>query len=193
MTLKLHKEKRGIMYKKEQFISNDGEVLNTKVTSYKDRFDNEKGYFLYSNGQSINGKSGVFFPGELSKLDIANLTILSRYLVSNSNLLGYRGNRSMKAMDVEQIAKVINVNKRQGYNFIKKMMEHGMIAKVTIETKESINIQYYMNPIYFMNGRNINLNLYILFQNQIEHHIPGWAQKKFEELKELKQLEDRKE
>lgn len=181
------------MYKKEQFISNEGEVLNTKVTPYKDRFDNEKGYFLYSNGQSINGKAGVFFPDQLSKLDIANLTLLSRYLLGNSNLLGYRGNKSMKAMDVEQIAKVIGVNKRQGYNFIKKMLKHAMIGKVTVETKETISVQYYMNPIYFMNGRNLNLNLYILFQEQIEHHIPGWAQKKFEELRELKKLETEKE
>lgn len=181
------------MYKKEQHISNDGEVLNTKVTSYKDRFDDEKGYFFYSNGQSINGKAGVFFPEELSKLDIANMAILSRYLIGNTNLLGYRGNKSMKAMNVEQIAKVIGVNKRQGYNFINKMMKYAMIAKVTIETEENTDIQYYMNPIYFMNGRNLNLNLYLLFRKQIEEHIPGWAQKRFEELQELKRLEERKE
>jgi hypothetical protein len=181
------------MYKKEQHISNDGEILNTKVTPYKDRFDDEKGYFLYSNGQSINGKAGVFFPGGLSKLDIGNLAILSRYLVGNTNMLGYRGNKSVKAMNVEQIAKVIGVNKRQGYNFLNKMMKHAMIGKVTIETGSSIDVQYYVNPIYFMNGRNLNLNLYLLFREQIEEHIPGWAQQRFEELREVKKLEDGKE
>lgn len=172
-------------FKREQHISDDGEIKSSRTIAMRDKFDIERGYFLYSNGQTINGKSGVFFPNELNKMDIANLAILSRCLVKNVNMIGYRGNKNIvRPMKVKDMSLSLEMSERHTYRFLKKMMDLGMMAKVVVEQEQKQDVQYYMNPIYFLNGRNLNDNLYWLFNKYLDQHLPDWVINEFRSRKE---------
>src|SRR5690606_18625310 len=136
-----------------------------------------KGYFLYYNGHTINGMSGVQFPPVMNKNDIANLAILSRNLIVHANFIGYRSDDVIKPMKPEQMGELIGTEKRQTYRFLKKMIDNGLMAKVTFETAGRKDTHYLINPLYFMNGRNLNDMLYWAFQKQLDCHIPEWSKK----------------
>lgn len=116
-------------------------------------------------------------------MEIANISILGRYLVGNSSMIGYRGNKNtIKAMLPGKMAEVLEVSHRSVYRFIKRMMDLGMMAKVEIEVENKIHTQYYLNPLYFNDGRHIPLSCYLIFQEQIDRYIPKWAQDKYAEM-----------
>ncbi|MFE5319774.1 hypothetical protein ACFQ88_13790 [Paenibacillus sp. NPDC056579] len=41
-----------------------------------------------------------------------------------------------------------------------------------------------MNPLYFFSDRYLPLSLYLLFQEQIDKHIPDWVKQKYRELQD---------
>lgn len=171
------------MYKREQFINGDGEVYGEREQRIFSRWHSERGYKLYHNRKSINGISDISFPVEMTPKEIGYSAMLSRYLVGESNLLGYRGAKNVwKAMSPEMMFKKLGVKKSAGYTFMKKMNRLGMIAKVTVELEGTKQVHYYMNPLYFHNGKHVPLNLYLIFQDQIDRYIPKWAQERYAEM-----------
>lgn len=172
------------MIKEEKFYDSNGVKFMSRTTKLKDRFDEEKGYLLYYNGHTISGLAKLDFPKEMGITDVANLALLSRHLVYNDNYIGYRSNDSYPPMTVQQIAKTINSSTRHTYRFLKNMTDLGMMAKVTIEYKGKNRIHYLINPLYYMNGRNVGYLLYLAFQDQLAEHIPEWAKNRYKEQRE---------
>lgn len=167
------------MHKEESYYNTNGEKVFSRTTRFTGRFHEDRGYLLYVHGQTISSRI-IDFPQVMSKIDIANLSILSRHLQPNTNVLAYRGNKGKLPMDIDRIAKVLNVEERQTKRFIKKMMELHMM-KVTIIGDET---RYIINPLYFHNGKSINDSLYWLFQEQLDVHLPKWAIEKYRKRKE---------
>ena len=180
------------MYKEERFYDNDGKKVMVRTSKLRDKFDEERGFLMYYNGRTVNGLADIPFPETMSKTDIANIAILSRKLVVHSNFLGYRSGGVLKPMGIKQIAKAIGTEERQTHRFIKKMTETGMVAKVTIDTEGSKRVLYLVNPLYFMNGRNINDLLYWAFQEQLDYYMPEWAKERYGERKRSDESESSK-
>ena len=57
--------------------------------------------------------------------------------------------------------------------------ETGEIKQKTCSEKQ---VQYYMNPIYFFNGKWLSLNLYLLFKVDLDGVLPEWARWKFNDV-----------
>lgn len=180
------------MYKEERFYDDNGKKVMARTSKLRDKFHEERGFLMYYNGHTVNGLADISFPEAMSKTDIANIAILSRKLVVHSNFLGYRSGGVLKPMGIKQIAKVIGTEERQTHRFIKKMTETGIIAKVTIDTEGSKRNLYLVNPLYFMNGRNINDLLYWAFQEQLDYYMPEWAKERYGERKRSDEDEDTK-
>jgi hypothetical protein len=94
---------------------------------------------------------------------------------ANTNMLGVKGNGGVRALDIEDIAKVLSVTNNQGYRFVEKMIKLGVLAKVKINSNGQQVIQYYVNPIHWFAGKRISLNLYLLFKAQLDTLLPTWV------------------
>ncbi len=174
------------MIKKESYYDQrTGEQVMSRTRMLRDKFDEDKGFLLYYNGHTVNGMAGVHFPDGLQKNEIANLAILSRYLINHANFIGYRGSGGIIfPMSPAKIGAVIGMAERQCYRFLKKMIELGMMAKATFVVAGDKRVHYFINPLYFMNGRNINDLLYWTFQKQLDEYFPEWAKNRYKERRE---------
>jgi len=61
------------------------------------------------------------------------------------------------------------------------MMDLGIIAKAIINTNEQIEVQYYLNPLYFISSKYLSPGLYMLFRKQLDKVLPAWVIQKFNE------------
>lgn len=180
---------------KTQYIDRDtGEVYAEKRKYVSPAFDEEKGYLFWVRKHNVRMFQDIDFPPELSLVDIGRLAKLSKKVFRDTNLLAYRGNGGVKPMSVDQIAEVIELKKRQAYNFLARMQRIGMIKKIDVPTKVNGKQKkvphYYLNPIYFCSSNRINLNLYLLFQDQLDPLLPEWVKQKFAEgLERMKEAE----
>lgn len=168
------------MQKVVQYIEDDtGEVLNIKKQGVGNRFDPEKGYLFRNQAGGFSQFYDIPFPDSMNDLEIGRMTRLAKKMVAHSNMLGYRGNGGIKPHTIKTIAKELNLEERQTYNFIKKMIDLGILAKVKIESKNQTDHQLYVNPLYYNSSNRIPLNLYLLFRLQLDPYIPLWARKLF--------------
>ncbi|MCC5465556.1 hypothetical protein [Pelosinus baikalensis] len=168
------------MLERKQVIDNKtGQVMADNVRHISSAFDDDKGYLFWARKSFAKSFIDVPYPKEMSKMDIANISILSKHMWSNTNMLGYRGSGGAKPYDVVMIAKAIELKQRQTYSFLKKMIDLGLMAKVDIKTDNGIETQYYINPIYFFSGNRIPLSLYLIFRKQLDGVLPGWVRERF--------------
>lgn len=181
----------GEMLKRTTYIDGNGEVRSEQYEKMRSRWHEDKGFKLYHNQTVINGFQDSPIPNGVTKSELGQLYILTKYLVGSSNMLGYRGNKnSVNPLDIKDFAKVLETSNKSAYRFIQKMNSLEIIAKVTVQIAETNVIQYYMNPIYFNRGKYINLNLYLLFQASIEPYLTAEAREYFGKLKGKEQKKD---
>lgn len=157
----------------------NGEIVAQKQQNIGKRFDPAKGYLFRNQAGGFSQFYDVPFPPDMTDAEIGRMTRLAKKMWGNTNMLGYRGNGGIKPYDIEGIAKVINLQTRQTYTFINKMIDLGILAKVKIESKGITDYQYYVNPLYYNSSNRIPLNLYLLFRQQLDPYIPSWARKLF--------------
>ncbi|NMC76538.1 MAG: hypothetical protein GYA60_04510 [Candidatus Methanofastidiosa archaeon] len=175
------------MTKKVQYLDNEtGEVFFGKTVGVGKRFDPEKGYLFRNQAGGFSQFYDIPFPTDMSDIEIGRMTRLAKQMIERTNMLGYRGNGGIRPHTPQTIAKILNVEERQAYNFIKKMIDLGIMAKVKVESKFQTDIQYYVNPLYYASSNRIPLNLYLLFRLQLDDYIPSWARKLFLEQIEKK-------
>ena len=100
-------------------------------------------------------------------------------MYQNTNLICYRKNKKYFAADVKDISRILNMSHRRVREFVERMMSKSLIAKAIINTEERIEVQYYVNPLYFHSSKYISPFLYMLFRKQLDKHLPAWVVKKF--------------
>jgi hypothetical protein len=57
---------------------------------------------------------------------------------------------------------------RQAYRFVEKMIKLGIMARVKVECENHTQTQYYINPMYYFSSNRLPLNLYLMFQPQLD-------------------------
>ena len=171
------------MNKVTNIIDDNGEVVSTKKTYFKDMFDEEKGYLFWAQTSFVKTFQDVELPQSITKADIANLFLLSKKIYSTTNMVGYRGNGGIRPMTVEQMSRVIRDTERHAALFLNRMIKNRIIAKVNVIIGEDVTAQYYFNPIYFFSSNRLSLNLYLLFQKDLDPFVPEYAKQRFKLLK----------
>lgn len=156
-----------------------GEIVAQKQQGVGKRFDPEKGYLFRNQAGGFSQFYDVPFPEGMTDIEIGKMTRLAQKIWGKTNMLGYRGNGGVKPYDITGISNVINLKERQTYNFINKMVDLGIMARVKIEIAGKTDYQYYVNPLYYNSSNRIPLNLYLLFREQLDPYIPSWAKKLF--------------
>ena len=156
-----------------------GEKIRSTEKHFAPAFDEEKGYLFWARKSFTKSFADVDFPPEMNDLEVGRMARLAKKIWSNTNMLGYRGNGGVKAYNLDKIAQILNLQPRQAYRFIEKMIRLGILAKVKIKTGETEETQLYVNPMYFFSSNRINLNLYLLFHKQLDKYIPEYAKEEY--------------
>ena len=169
---------KGLVYINTAVDIVTGEVKNKKIKK-KVYFDEQQGYLFFSQKNGARTFEGIDLPEDLSDGEIAKVYRLSRKIYKNSNMLAYRTGNNIRAMEIKHIAKVVNMSDRCCTIFVNKMIRKRILAKAIVEIGNVRQIQFYMNPIYFFNGKWLSLNLYLLYKSDLDFLLPEWVKLKF--------------
>lgn len=156
-----------------------GEVVMEKKKYVDSKFDEENGYLFWNRKSHNKIYHDIKFPPDLNWKDKGRLHELSLHIWSNTNILAYRGNGGVKPYNLEQIGDIIELKDRQLRSFMHKMIKNIIIAKSDLFLGDNKLEHYYMNPVYFFSGSRIPLNLYIIFKQSLDYHLPEWVVNKF--------------
>jgi hypothetical protein len=139
---------------------------------FKDVF-NDKGYRWPFRKSGARLFSQVKFPEEMTFSEIGRMTVLSKEMVGNTNMLGYRQNRTILPYTADELYEIIQLSRSHGSEFLSKMIRLHILHRGfdTLGT-----IQYYVNPAYFMAvGQRLSLDLYLKFQEDLQPLLPDWV------------------
>lgn len=156
-----------------------GEVFCEKKQYVNPAFNEEKGYLFWNRKDSSKTFKEIHFPDKMSWEDIGRLTVLTKYIFSNTNMLGYRGNGCVKPYGVTKIAEIIKLSEQRTGRYLSKLIGLGVMAKVKVTIQDKTEYQYYINPLYFFSSNYMPLNLYLLFRKQLDNYLPTWVKQKF--------------
>lgn len=164
-----------------QIDADTGEILfsSQSISRFK-YFDEEKGYLFWPNKQAVKMHKGFSLPDDLSDSDVARTYRLSLATHTNSNLICYRSDKSIKPMQLKVMSRYLGTSLRQTVAFVNRMIARHIIGKVKVTVGNGSEIQYYLNPIYFFNGKWLNCNLYLLFKTDLDAFLPEWVKAAFD-------------
>ena len=162
-----------------------GEVKHVKMQGMDFLFPDGKGYRLFMNRRSVRHFPDIDYPPELSKMDIANLHLLSRKILGDTCMLGYKSGGLYKPMDEEQMRQIVGLCEKRFKTWLNRVIKLGMMARGTMEYEGGVFVQYYMSPLYFFSGIYLPLHLYLLFKDQLDRHLPRWAIEKYMRMAEV--------
>lgn len=161
---------------------NTGEILNQKKEGVN--YFNEDGYLLFYRKNYSRIFSDIRIPEAFNDSELGKIYRMQSNIQINTNLLIKRTKGRYRAMTYHEIVTLTGLRERAGRELIKKLLEYGIIAKVTIESEQTTSIQFYFNPLYFHNSKRLSLSLYNIFKEQIDPHLDKWVKNAFEELTE---------
>jgi len=182
-----------IRQKVTTFDNKTGVVLSEKERGIYNPFDPEKGYNYKYKSFCIKSYLDTPLPDVFSDSEIGKIFRLSRYIYANSNMIGRRVGSRIKAFTQEEIIKTFGLKDRQGRSLLKKTIEQKVIRKIDIAEQGKRFVQFYFNPMYFFSGTYLNLNLFLIFQDELSKHLPPWVITKFLEQHEEEQKADKGE
>lgn len=144
-------------------------------------WDDERGYLFWRNRAATKSFEGMDLPNDLKDYEVAKLYRLSKRIYKNSNMIMYRSGNVMKAMQIDHVAKYLNMSDRQVKTFMRNMIARKIIARVEVKISNDVQVQYYMNPMFFFSGKWLNVNLYLLFKKELDCYLPSWVIDRFNE------------
>ena len=142
-------------------------------------FDMDKGYLFRLNKEAVRLFKGCDLPKELSHSDVARVYRLAMMMQAESNLICYRSGNALKPMSKAYMARYLCASERQVTAFLNRMIKERIIGKVKVRVGCDVQVQYYINPIYFFNGKWLNHNLYWIFRKDLDAFLPRWVKERF--------------
>jgi len=177
-----------IMQRVTTFDDKTGNIIDEKERGLYNPFNPERGYNFKYKSFSIKSYLDIPLPDKFTDSELGKIFRLSRYIYANSNMLGKRSGSYIKPYKQEDILRVLKLKDRQGRAFIRKVIEHKIIRKLEFTEQGKRHVQFYFNPIYFFSGTYLNLNLFLLFQDELNNHLPPWVITKFLEQAEVEKV-----
>ena len=138
---------------------------------------NDDGYIFRSNATSVRFSVNLPLDDIVDNIndELAVYRLAKKMYKKDTNMICYHKNHKVYPADVKQISEYIGRVEWRTKEFLKSMVEKGVIAKASIEVEAEKFTCYYINPMYFLNGTRIPHNLYILFRTQLDKRLPGYA------------------
>lgn len=159
-----------------------GVIISTKDYKYT-IFDADKGYLFKNKSHYVKSYQGIKLSNVLdNKIDIANMILLKENMYKDTNMIYVRKNKKYLPATIADMAIMMDLCERNAKEFINRMMNLGLIAKAVINTNETIQIQFHINPLYFNSSKYISPALYMMFRKQLDEHLPEWVVRRFNEV-----------
>jgi hypothetical protein len=160
------------MIKKEQLINEaTGEVYETKNERFTEAM-NEDGYRFPSHKAGARMFEGVKFPPEMSMSDIGRMAMLSKCMIGQTNMLGYRQGRNIFAYTANEIGDIVGLHDAKARGYTNRMCKLRVMQRIVTTSGPS----YYINPAYFMaSGHRLSLDLFLLFRTELTPIVPPWV------------------
>lgn len=156
-----------------------GEVVKEGKSFVNAQFDEEEGYLFWNRRSHNKAFHEIKLPSELTWAERGRLEELSRHVFSTTNMLAYRGNGGLKPYTIKKIGEVIGLGERQTKRLLKKYMDLKVMEKGHYSSSDKE--YYYLNPLYFFSSKRIPLNLYLIFKDSLDEHLPEWVINKYRE------------
>ncbi len=155
-----------------------GEIYSDKRTLIEDILTDD-GYKVPPHKLGAKTFADIQYPKAMTDSEIGKMARLSKLMIANANMLGYRTGRGIKPYSEAQLIDIVKMSRFRGKEFIAKMIGLGVmqINKRIVGDVESE--EYYINPAYFFAGRRISLNLYLLFREHLDEVLPEWVRMEF--------------
>jgi hypothetical protein len=167
-----------VLQEKRNIDKETGEVLSTIQTEIPDAM-NDEGYRVPTNKKGSKIFTDVSFPANVTDSEIGKMTRLSKLMIGSTNMLGYRVRGAIKPYTDSEIADIAGISGWRGKAFVEKMVKEKLIGRFDMIIGNQKRTQYYINPVYFFAGKRIGLDLYLMFQEELNQILPDWVQKSF--------------
>lgn len=150
---------------------------------YVDNLFSKKGYIMKYNQSYVKLFFDKGLPNECTLTDCGKFYKITRYIVGENQLLGYRSDK-IRPLTTKKMADMFNCSERQTRRFVKSMKDIGVIKEVNIN---GVN-WYAINPLYALKSKYLSLTTFIIFQEELIPVLPAWVVYKF--MSEAKELLD---
>lgn len=151
-------------------------IIDPETGEYKEKFKfvdklySKRGYILKYNNDYIKLFLDKGLPDECTLADCGKFYRLTRYIVGENQLLGYRSDK-IKPLTVEKMSKMFDCSERQTRRFLKTMKDCRVIKEVSIN-----NVKWYaINPLYALKSKYLTLTTFIIFQDELVGTLPIWV------------------
>jgi hypothetical protein len=164
---------------------NTGEIISESSREYKSRL------WVDGKGAKIKTKNyhcTLYQDAKLSSIindknDLLKTYLLIENIYKDTNIIYIqKSSRNWKPANIEDISHIIGVNTRRTKEYIKRMIDVGILSEIILKIKDIEYISYVFNPVYVNSCRYINNTLYLLFKPYVDKHCPEWIKKKYEEM-----------
>lgn len=155
-----------------------GEITRERRKFIEETF-NEEGYRVPPQKRKASMFADVPFPFGMSDAEIGKMARLSKLMISTSNMLGYRKGKGILPYTEGHLIEVLGMSQYRGTEFIRRMIDLGMMQRVRRVIGSIDSEELYINPAYFFAGRRISLNLYLLFREHLDPVLPDWVKAEF--------------
>lgn len=155
-----------------------GELLSKKQKYIEDALTDE-GYKVPTHKLGAKLFADVSFPESMNDSEIGKMARLAKLMVASTNMLGYRTRTGILPYNEQQIIDIVGLSQKRGKEFVKKMIEFGVMQRNIRIVGDVESEEYYINPAYFFAGRRISLNLYLLFREHLDAILPEWVRREF--------------
>jgi len=165
--------------KKEIVIdTKTGEVKYNKESFIPELF-NENGYYFWNKKSQSRQFTGIALP--LNSFEDEGIfgRLCRFHLSENSNFLEVKENRNCRPFNFKDFVKFLGVSERQAHRRFKRLLDSGVIARLTIEIKGYTEEWLVVNPLYFVSGKRINDTLYKLFRKDLDSYLSPYAKQEF--------------
>lgn len=146
------------------------------VSSHEQKFSDimtSEGYRVPYHKLGARLFSEVAFPKEMTVADIGRMTILSKMMIPQSNMLGYRSGKKILPYIDEDIAIAVGLATRPCKTFIRKMIKLHVLHRAKTTVGDSV---YIVNPAYFMScGQRLTVDMFVIFQKDLAPLLPDWV------------------
>jgi soluble P-type ATPase len=175
------------MIRKMTDINEDtGEIV--KVTDFKYTiFDDTKGYLFRAKNNYRKSYNDIKLSSIVTNMDdFAKVHKLAEYIYKDTNTIFIRINsRRVRVADIEDIANILNICVRRAKEFISRIKKLHVIAERVDTVGDMVSTKFVFNPLYFSSKKYISSELYFLFQESLNKHLPTWVIRKFHEVGNL--------
>ena len=158
-----------------------GEVYSEKTKNIKSKLwvDGKGAMIKYRNYHITLYQDMKLSDYIKDKNDLLRTYILIENIYKNTNIIYVsKDNVSPKPADIKEISIMIGLCERRTKEYIKRMIDIGIIGQIKIKIKDIEYTTYAFNPVFVNSCKYIDETLYLLFKPYVEKYCPLWIREK---------------